>query len=348
MARRILLAGLALAPLAVILDQVVGAGDVTVFCVSALALVPLAWLIGESTEQAAEHTGSSVGGFLNATFGNAPELIIALFAIGDGLPDVVRGSITGSIVSNLLLVLGVALVATVEEDLNARSLASNLGLIVWASLLFLVVSVPGWHGDPDRHTLAVASIPVAGLLLLFYFGQTWRNLRGQRRRHQDAHHVPPAETWSLRNALLMLAGATAVTAIVSEILVHTLEGFASSVGLSQFFVSAVIVAIVGNAAEHGGAIVIARRGKIRLASEIAVSSAAQVALFVAPLAAMLSFLVRPPLPLAFRPIEFAMIAGSALFVGVVVRDRKGTRREGALLLAGYAVAVVAFYLSGNR
>ena len=124
-----------------------------------------------------------------------------------------------------------------------------------------------------------------------------------------------------------------LTAVVSEILVHTLEGFATSVGLSQFFVSAVIVAIVGNAAEHGGAIVIARRGKIRLASEIAVSSAAQVALFVAPLAALLSFLVRPPLPLAFRPVELATIAGSALFVGVVVWDRKGTRREGVLLLA---------------
>jgi len=120
------------------------------------------------------------------------------------------------------------------------------------------------------------------------------------------------------------------------------------VGLSQFFVSAVIVAIVGNAAEHGGAIVIARRGKIRLASEIAVSSAAQVALFVAPLAALLSFLVRPPLPLAFRPVELVTIAGSALFTGAVVWDRKGTRREGTLLLAGYAVCVAAFYASGNR
>jgi Ca2+:H+ antiporter len=348
MARKILLSGLALAPLAAILDWVVEAGDVPVFCVSALALLPLAWLIGEATEQAAEHTGSGIGGFLNASFGNAPELIIALFAIGDGLPDVVRGSITGSIVSNLLLVLGLALVATDEEELNWRSLVSNLGLVVWASLLFLIPSVPGWHGDPDRHSLAIVSIPVAVILLLFYFGQTQRNLREHRRRHEAARHEPPEMTWSFRNALVTLAFATGLTALVSEILVHTLEGFASSVGLSQFFVSAVIVAIVGNAAEHGGAVVIARRGKIRLASEIAVSSAAQVALFVAPLAALLSFLVRPPLPLAFRPIELATIAGSALFVGAVVWDRKGTRREGLLLLAGYAVCVVAYYLSGNR
>jgi Ca2+:H+ antiporter len=349
MARRILLSGLALAPLAAILDWVVGAGDVPVFCISALALVPLAWVIGEATEQAAEHTGSRIGGFLNASFGNAPELIIALFAISDGLPDVVRGSITGSIVSNLLLVLGFALVATDEEDIHRGSLVSNLGLVVWASLLLLIPSVPGWSGDPDRHSLAIATIPVAVILLLFYFGQTSINLRKDRDEHRkEAAKSPGPQTLSLRKALVALAVATAITAVVSEILVHTLEGFADSVGLSQFFVSAVIVAIVGNAAEHGGAVVIARRGKIRLASEIAVSSAAQVALFVAPLAALLSFLVRPPLPLAFRPVEIATIAGSALFVGVVVWDRKGTRREGTLLLAGYVVCVVAYYLSGNR
>src|SRR5207253_5000750 len=128
MARRILWSGLALAPLAAVLRFAFDVGDVPVFCVSALALVPLAWLIGEATEQAAEHTGPGIGGFLNASFGNAPELIIALFAVADGLPDVVRGSITGSIVSNLLLVLGLGLVATDEEELNWRSRVSNLGL----------------------------------------------------------------------------------------------------------------------------------------------------------------------------------------------------------------------------
>src|SRR5215471_18665076 len=127
MARKILLSGLARAPLAAVLRWGFEADDVVVFCVSALALVPLAWLIGEATEQAAEHTGPALGGLLNASFGNAPELIIALFAIGDGLPDVVRGSITGSVVSNLLLVLGLALVATDEEVINRDSLLSNLG-----------------------------------------------------------------------------------------------------------------------------------------------------------------------------------------------------------------------------
>ena len=344
MARKILVAGLALGPLAAILRWVVDAGDVPVFCVSALALIPLAWLIGEATEQAAEHTGPAVGGLLNASFGNAPELIIALFAISDGLPDVVRGSITGSIVSNLLLVLGLSLVATSEEKIDTRSLFSNLGLVIWATLLFLIPSVPGWHGDPDRHSLAVATIPVAAILLVFYAGETARNLRSRKARPR----APEPQGWTLRHALVILAVATVATAIVSEILVHTLEGFADSVGLSQFFVSAVIVALVGNAAEHGGAVVVARRGKIRLASEIAVSSAAQVALLVAPLAALLSFAVGPPLPLAFRPVELATMAGAALAVGLVIRDERGTRREGVVLVAVYAACVLAYYISGNR
>ena len=203
------------------------AGDVTVFCVSALALVPLAWLIGEATEQAAEHTGSGIGGFLNASFGNAPELIIALFAIGDGLPDVVRGSITGSIVSNLLLVLGFALVATDEEDLNRRSLVSNLGLVVWASLLFLVPSVPGWHGDPDRHSLAIATIPVAVVLLLFYFGADVGATFGSTvddHRTAAAKTPPAADAGACGTRSSCSPSRPASTAVVSEILVAHARG----------------------------------------------------------------------------------------------------------------------------
>ncbi|HZR93714.1 MAG TPA: hypothetical protein VFA44_15045 [Gaiellaceae bacterium] len=346
MARGLLLSGLLLAPVAAVLRFALDAGDVAVFCVSAAALVPLAWVIGEATERTAEHTGPGIGGFLNASFGNAPELIIALFAVGDNLPDVVRGSITGSIVSNLLLVLGLAVVLGDEKQLDRTSLMAGLVLVAWAAGLFLVPSIPGWHGDPNRHPLAVASIPVAVALLAIYAGTTTRSLRRHQRRHQASG--PVDATWRLGTSLATLAVATGLTALVSEILVHSLEGFARAAGLSAFFVSAVIVAIVGNAAEHGGAIVIARRGKIRLASEIAISSASQVALLVAPAAALLSFAVRPPLALAFRPIELATIAGAALAVGAVVWDAKGTRREGALLVAAYAAAAVAYGLSGNR
>src|ERR671937_172615 len=157
-ARRLLWASLALAPLTLIVEAFVEPGEAVLFVLSAIALVPLAWLIGESTEHAAEHTGPRIGGLLNASFGNAPELIIALLAVADGLPNVVRGSITGSIVSNILLVLGVAVLAGGEARLDRRSLIGQLGLVALAVLLFLVPSVPGWNGNPERHSLALLSL----------------------------------------------------------------------------------------------------------------------------------------------------------------------------------------------
>jgi Ca2+:H+ antiporter len=346
-ARRLLWASLVLAPLAIFLRYVADVGEVTLFVFSALALVPLAWLIGEATEHAAEHTGPGVGGFLNATFGNAPELIIALFAVADGLPNVVRGSITGSIVSNLLLVLGLAVLLGGERMLDRRSLLEQLGLVLGACGLLLVVSVPGWRGEADRHELAVATIPVAIVLLALYVLATTRSLRRHHRQHAESEQGE-IQAWGLRRALIALAIATATTALVSEILVQSLEAFANAVHLSEFFISAVIVAIVGNAAEHGGAVVVARRGKIRLASEIAVSSATQVALLVAPLVALLSWWIRPPLPLAFRPVELGTMAAAVIVVALVVRDAKGTKREGIIMLAAYAATVLLYFVVGDR
>jgi Ca2+:H+ antiporter len=336
-----------LAPVLLVARYVLHAGDTTLFVLAAAALVPLAWLIGEATEHAGEHTGPGVGGFLNASFGNAPELIIVLFAVADGLPDVVRGSITGSVVSNILLVLGAAMIAggDAEERLDLRSLLLQLGLVTVAVLAFLIPSVPSWHGDPERHSVVVLSVPVAVALLGLYVFMTVRNLR----RHAAAHDaIAASSAWSLPRSLLALGGATVLTALVSETLVHSLEGFAHSAGLSQFFISAVIGAIVGNAAEHGGAIVIAMRGKMRLATEIAISSSAQVALFVTPAIVLLSFLVRPALPLAFRPIELAAMGVAAAFVAIVIRDARSKRWEGFLLIGTFGLFIVAVLVAGDR
>ncbi len=338
---------LVLAPVTIIVRYVLHAGDVPLFVLAAAALVPLAWLIGEATEHAGEHTGPGIGGFLNASFGNAPELIIALFAVADGLPNVVRGSLTGSVVSNILLVLGVAMIAGGDavERLDRRSLLMQLGLVFVAVLAFLMPAVPGRHGDPERHSLAVLTIPVAILLLALYGVMTVDNLRRHRAAHASA---PGEEAWSLRRALFTLSVATLLTALVSEILVHSLKGFGESAGLSQFFISTVIVAIVGNAAEHGGAIVIALRGKMRLATEIAVTSSAQVALLVVPAVALLSFAVGPALPLSFRPIELVGMGAGAAFVAFVIRDGRSRRWEGFLLVGVYVAFVIWVALAGDR
>jgi Ca2+:H+ antiporter len=343
--RKLLWASLVLAPVTFVAD-LLHAGDVALFVLAAAGLVPLAWLIGEATEHAAGHTGPGIGGFLNASFGNAPELIIALLAVSDDLPNVVRGSLAGSIVSNILLVLGVALFVAGEGRLDRPSLLPQLGLVVVAVLAFLVPAVPGFHGDPERHSLAVAGIPVALVLLALYLGVTVANLRRHRRLHAASGVV--ATGWSLPVAIGALAVATTATAFVSEILVHSLDAFAKAAGLSEFFVSVVIVAIVGNAAEHGGAVVIARRGNVRLATEIAISSSAQVALLVTPAVALLSFAVTPALSLAFRPVELVSMGAAALFVGFVIHDGKARRWEGVLLVAVYAAVVAAFWVAGDR
>jgi Ca2+:H+ antiporter len=346
--RRLLWASLALAPFTIVLQYAFHPGKTLMFVLSAAALVPLAWLIGESTEHAADHTGPGIGGFLNASFGNAPELIIALFAINDGLPNVVRGSLAGSIVSNLLLVLGVALAVGGEGRIDRRSLVVQLALVTLAALLFLVPAVPAFHGRPERHGLLAYSIPVSAVLLVVYLVVTTRGLRRHSEAHARAQHEPRPDTWSLPLALGLLGVATVATAFISEILVHSLDAFAHAAGLSQFFISIVIVAIVGNAAEHGGAIVIAHRGKMRLATEIAISSSAQVGLLVVPAVMLLSLLFAHPLPLSFRPIEVGAVGGAAVVAWLTVADGRSRRWQGFVLVAVYVIAALAFALAGDR
>ena len=280
---------------------------------------------------------------MNASFGNAPELIIALIAMEKGLPGVVRGSIAGSVVSNLLLVLGLTLLAG-AGSVDRRSLLPQLATIGVAVALFLVPSVAGWHGDQNRHSLFEATVPVAFLLLALYAVTTLVSLRRHRAEH-ETERAAAARAWPVHTSLLALSAAAAATAFVSEALVGSLEGFGHALGLSEFFIAAVIVAIVGNAAEHGGAIVVARRGKTKLATEIAIASSAQVAVFVAPAAALLSFFGSHDLTLAFRPVELATIAAATILVTLVVLDGRASRREGAALLAGYGGAVAAYALS---
>jgi len=345
-ARKLLWASLLLAPITVAIDKLTSAGDTTLFVLSALSLIPLAWLIGEATEHAAEHTGPGIGGFLNASFGNAPELIVALFAIGANLPVVVRGSLSGSVISNLLLVFGVTQIAGPDgKRIDRRSLLVQIGLVGAAVVAFVIPAVVGYAGAPDRHAAVVASVPVAIVLLLVYGAVVGRNLR----RHRTAERRPPhPDAWTLPVALAALAAATGATAWVSEILVHSLHSFATAVGLSEFFIAVVVVAIVGNAAEHGGAVLIARAGKMRLATEIAISSSAQVALLVAPVVTLIGLAFAHPLALSFRWTELVAMAVATVAAGAVVWNGQTSRREGALLVLVYALTVVGFLVYGGR
>jgi Ca2+:H+ antiporter len=345
-ARRSLRALLVLGPLVVVLDWLGAAGQLTVFVLAAAALVPLAWLIGEATENAAYTTGPGVGGFLNATFGNAPELIIAVVAVSDGLTEVVRASLVGSIVGNLLLVLGFALVLGREGTIDRRSAAISLGLVALATMLLLVASVPGFHADPDRRSLALLAVPVAAVLLLVRVPVVRLELRRERALYRASSSA--TETgWPLRMALVVLALATLATALVTNALVGSLEAFARQADLSEFFVAIVIVAIVGNAAEHGSAVQVARHGQIQLATEISLASSAQVASLLIPLVALLSWAF-DPLTFSFRPVELAALGVATVLPALVLVHGRTSRRGGVMLLCAYVGLVVVFALAGNR
>ena len=344
MTRRILLAGLALGPADIALHYLTEIGDTALFVLSAIALIPLAWVIGEATEHAAEHTGPGIGGFLNATFGNAPELIIALIAVNEGLNQVVLGSLTGSVVGNLLLVLGFSLFAGGDGPLERWSSFLSFGLIALAIGLFLIPAIPSWTGDPDAQRIVDLSVAISVALLIVYTAVTVYSLR----RHHVVHLSSDEEIegWSFKASLAALGGATVITAFVAEILVGSLETFADKVGLSDFFVAAVIVAIVGNAAEHGGAVIVAYRGKIKLAAEIALSSSAQVAVFLIPAVTLLSWLI-DPLALSFRKVEIGALALSLGIVMVTIWGGVSSRLRGAILIAAYVGVAAMFFVAGD-
>lgn len=345
MVRRTLFTSVALAPLVIVASYVLELDHTVEFVLSAAALIPLAWLIGEATEHAAEHTGPGIGGFLNATFGNAPELIIALLAVNAMNFEVVRGSLTGSVIGNLLLVLGFSLLFGGRGEIDRQSSFLALGLIALTTLTLLIPAIPGWEGDPERDSIINLSIPVSIVLLLAYVVLTVYSLR----RHAALHIASDEEIkgWSLRLALVVLAVATVVTALVAEILVGSIEGFAEDSGVSEFFLAAVVIAIVGNAAEHGGAVVVAARGKIKLATEIALASSAQVAVFLIPAVTLLALLIEP-LALALRQVEIIALGASVTLTAALLADGRSSRLKGVILIAAYVGIAAMFYTAGDR
>ena len=336
---------LLLGPVVVLLDRLGYADQLTLFVLAAAALIPLSWLIGEATDNLALHTGPGIGGFLNATFGNAPELIIAIVAISDGLTEVVRASLVGSIVGNLLLVLGFTLLFGRTGDIDRRSAYVSLGLVGLATVLVLIPAVVGFHGDPDRRSLAELALPFAGVLMIVRVTVTRLALRRQRQLYSSAE--PEEGGWPFPTAVGVLGLATVVTALLTETLVGTLQAFADQAHLSEFFVAIVIVAIVGNATEHGSAVLLARRGRVKLAVEIPFASSAQIAGLLIPLVALISWFFEP-LTLSFRPVELVAMGAAAFLPAIVLAAGRTTRLGGTILLLAYSVLVAAFYVAGER
>ena len=341
--------------------ELVHAGATAIFFAAALGVIPTAALMGRSTEELAARSGPGIGGFLNVTFGNAPELIIALFALAEGLQEVVKASIVGSILGNILLVMGAAMLAgglrreRQRFDRTAANVQSGMLLLAAVALvmpaIFELVAGAGLPGPTDKALnfpgdLERLSVGVSLVLLGTYAAGLWFSLKTHRDLFNPAHdeddHVTPP--WSVRRAVTMLAIAGVAVAVMSEILVGSITEASENLGLSPFFVGIIVVAVVGNAAEHWVAVYFALQDKMDLSVNIAIGSSAQIALFVAPVLVLLSFVVGPfPMALVFNGFEIGAIFLAILVANQVTQEGESTWFEGLQLLAVYAVLGLSFY-----
>ena len=350
-------------PIAIALE-LAHAGAVITFFASALGVIPTAALMGRATEELAARSGPGIGGLLNVTFGNAPELIIALFALGAGLHEVVKASIIGSILGNTLLVLGAAMFVggwnrkRQRFDRTAATVQASMLLLAAAAMVMPAIfelvegtGLPSPGAERVNYDSKVEglSAAVAGVLIISYVAGLWFSLRTHRDLFNPAHETGEAEEhepWTVRRSILALAGAGVAVGVMSEILVDSISDAAQTLGLSEFFIGVIVVAIVGNAAEHWVAVLVAMKDKMDLAVNIAIGSAAQIALFVAPVLVLMSFVLGPhPMALVFNGFELGGIVIAILIANHVTAEGESTWYEGFQLLAVYLVLGIAFLVA---
>ena len=369
-------------PVAAVLE-LAHAGAPWIFAASALAIVPLAGLMGRATESLSERMGPGLGGLLNASFGNAAELIIALLALQRGLYDVVKASVTGSIIGNVLLVLGLALLVggLKHERLRFNAVAAGTGgtLLALSAIGLVVPAI--FHaivqGRPDAHEMEL-SVEIAVVLFLTYLLSLVFSLRTHKHLYagqpgptsgggsdgaemagvtprgveysgtQGTGHGGPqraahAGAWGGRRALGLLLLSAALIAVMSEFLVGAVEETAEILGMTEVFVGVILVAIVGNAAEHSTAVLVAHKNQMDLAMHIAVGSSIQIALFVAPVLVFTSYAMGKPLDLIFTPFEVLSVVASVAVLNLVALDGEANWLEGVQLLAVYVILALAFF-----
>ncbi len=335
------------APIAVV-ARIANADPVLVFVLSALGLIPLAKLIGDATEELAVYTGPKVGGLLNATLGNAAELIITIFALQAGLLDLVRASITGSIIGNLLLVLGASIFLGGWrhgiQKFDRRTASINATLAVLAVVALAIPSLFDRVLVTRPQSELLFSEGVALVLIVLY----GLNILYSFRAHPHEETQPAVSTgetagWPLRVTIALLIAATIATAAVSETLVGAVEPVVQSLGLTEFFVGIIIIPLIGNIAEHVVSIQVALKNKMELSLAVSLGSSLQIALFVAPVLVFISLLFDNRLLLVFNDFELIILFGAALIAALIALDGESNWLEGAMLIAVYLIAALAFF-----
>jgi Ca2+:H+ antiporter len=347
--RAFLLGTVAVSLLAIVLDFGLHVDETVLFLVSAAGILGLAWVVGLSTERLGSLTGPQVGGILNATFGNIAELIIAFFALQAGLIEVVKASITGSIIGNLLLVLGASvLVGGLRhgtQTFSQRIAGSNAALLVVALIgllvpaVFALTSVSGQGTRTEESVLvSVALIVGYALSLVYQFTNPHRTLGGHG---EPAGHAGPA--WGRGTAVGVLLVAAALLAVLSEILVSSIDTFIDAFGLTPFFVGVVLIPTIGNLAEHLVAVQLAYKDKMEFAMAVSYGSSLQVALFVAPVLVLLGAVMGQPMDLVFQPLEVVAVAAAVGISALIALDGESNWLEGALLMIVYAILALSFF-----
>ena len=353
-------------PISVILD-LVHADHIIIFIIAVIALIPLAKLIGDSTEHLSTHYGSTLGSLLNVTFGNAAEIIIAVVAINAGLIDLVKASITGAILGNIMLIFGLSMIAggiRKKEQLFSRENAGLQSTMIFLAIIGLAIPTvlsstilkPAEIENQlkiqflsDALAIILLSVYIAGIVFTFF---THKHLFVSPQMEEENHNHNIATTttttkhWDKKRAFFMLAISMVGVVVVSEILVGFVEETSKQFGFGEVFVGAIIIGIVGNAAEHSSAIILARKGKIDLSIGIAAGSGTQIALFVVPLLVIFGIILNQPFTLEFTIYELVTLFLAAIILNLIAHDGRSNWFEGVMLTAVYIIIAMGFYFIG--
>ncbi|MGE5627863.1 MAG: calcium/proton exchanger [Solirubrobacterales bacterium] len=337
-------------PISILCEYMHLGGPVVIFITSALAIIPLAGLMGEATEGISVYSGPRLGGFLNATFGNATELIISFFALKAGLFDVVKASIAGSVIGNVLLVLGASMLfggmKYKSQKFNRRQIEVSASMLLFSVIGVTIPALFTHTIDPallNSSRYEGLSIGVAVIMMIIYIMSLYFSFHTHKDLFGVEHDEAVDSKWTLKKSLFILVAATVCIAFESEFLVSSVEPMTEAIGLSSFFVGIILIPIIGNAAEHSTAILMAMKNKMDVAVEIAIGSSLQIILFVAPVLIFLSLLFTP-MTIIFNEFELVALIVAVLIANRVAGDGESNWLEGLQLVAVYIIIAVSFFM----